>query len=197
MVMRPRSGLKLVPLTERTGALRHEDDKQAALIKAAVNSVLDERESRVVQKLERVVDRFENGMGRLMDVVEAFRSGDRDTAVVSLTEGVDDLPSVARIKAVPSAVYTHTAAEIAKELAIKTQDVAFLLNRQGLNWVLRKDDLWDTDTYKRTHRRLWHPKTVALLRDVLRSADHDERFSISRGCERVLARCGVPSIGAS
>ena len=50
-------------LTESNGAPRHEDAKQVALIKAAVSGLLDERDNKLVQKLEKIVERFENGNG--------------------------------------------------------------------------------------------------------------------------------------
>lgn len=180
----------IIPLTERNGAPRHNDDKQKALIRAAVESALVEHDNKMVSKLERVIERFENGMGRLMETVEAFRSGDKDVAIANLVDTeVDDLPSVSRLKAAASAVYTMTTSDIADELGLKTPDISYLLNRQGLNWVLRKDELWDRDNYKRTKRRIWHPLTAKLLRDVILDPNHDARFDISPGCERVLLRC--------
>lgn len=180
----------VVPLTERNGAPRHPDDKQIRIIRAAVESVIAERDSRIISQLEKVVQRFENGMSRLMDTVEAFKSGEKDVAIANLVDSIeDDLPSVSRLKAAASAVFTLTTTEIALQLGLKAQDVSFLLNRQGLNWVLKKPDLWDQETYKRTKRRLWHPFCVNILREVLVDADHDDRLNVSSGCAKVLRRC--------
>lgn len=181
---------RVVPLTERNGAPRHADDKQIRIIRAAVESVIAERDSKVISQLEKVVQRFENGMSRLMETVEAFKSGEKDVAIANLVDSIeDDLPSVSRLKAAPSAVFTLTTTEIALQLGLKAQDVSFLLNRQGLNWVLKKPELWDQETYKRTKRRLWHPFCVKILREVLVDPNHDDRLNVSSGCDKVLRRC--------
>ncbi len=177
-------------MTESNGAPRHSDDKQKRLIQQAVKSALDERDDKVLRKMDALTERLETGMTRLMAVVEGFASGERETAVAHLTdEPGDDLPSVSFLKVEPSAIYTLSATDIAGELGVDRHDVSYLLNDHGLGWVSAKEDLWDSKTHSKTNRRLWHPKTVQLLRDVIADEEHPERESISAGCERVLRRC--------
>jgi hypothetical protein len=177
-------------LLEPNGAPRSDDEKQLALIQAAVSGLLDERDNKIIQRLEKVIERFENGMGRLMETVEAFRSGETDTSIVNFTDSLhDDLPSVSRVKTISSDVYTLSTTEIAKRLGVKPSDVAYLLNANGMDWVGRRPLLWDVGTFKRTKRRMWHHTTATLLTDVLANSEHDERDGLSAGAERVLARC--------
>lgn len=182
----------VTPLTEKNGALRHDDAKQLALIQAAVSSILDERENKIAGRLEKVIERFENGMGRLMDTVEAFRRGDRDTSVVNLVDSLDDdLPSLSRVKTVAVDVYTLSTSDIAQTLGVPRGDVAFLLNSQGMDWVNQKPDLWDAGTYRRTKRRMWHSTATLLLAKVFSDPNHVERTEITKGAERVINRCAA------
>lgn len=190
----PRIRPTVLPLTESNGAPRHTDDKQKRLIQQAVTSALDERDDKLLRKVEALTERLETGMTRLMSVVEGFASGDRDTAVAHLTDGPgDDLPSVSFLKTEPSLIYTYSTTDIADQLGVDWHDISYLLNNHGLAWVETKPDLWDAKTYSKTNRRLWHPNAVKLLREVITNEEHDERAHISAGCSRVLARCAKTS----
>ena len=191
----------IIPLTERNGAPRHDDEKQRRLIQQAVRAALDERDEVVVKKMQGLIDRLDTGMNRLFNVVEGFAAGERDTSVATLVEGeTDDLPSVARFKADSTTIFTLSTTEIGERLGTSRHDISFLLNSGGLDWVGLKPDLWDAKTYKKTNRRFWHPKVVELLRAVLEDPAHDEREGASTGCLRVLNRCclsGSRSKGAA
>lgn len=184
----PLSGV--TRLTERNGAPRHEDEKQQQLIVAAVSSALDERDGKLLAKMQALVERLDMGIGRLFTVVEGFAAGERDTAVATMTEGDDDdLPSVSRFKAEPSSIYTLDTTHVAQNLGVSRADVAYLLNASGLGWVDSKDDMWDHKTHQNTKRRFWHPCIVKLLRSVILDDGHPDRTHVTPGCLRVLARC--------
>lgn len=101
----------------------------------------------------------------------------------------DDLPSISRVKADSSLIYTMSASDIAKQTGVALGDVSYLLAQAaGLDWVHRKTELWNEKVFKKTKRRLWHPMTAELLLEVIDNVDHPERESISAGCARVLER---------
>lgn len=182
---------KLVPLTERNGAPRHEDEKLQRLITAAVEQANEKRDSQLLGKLTRLIDRFEHGFERLSDAIEAFVAGEQEVAVANMTDDplVDDLPHVARVKAEATLIYTLKASDIAQRLGLKASIVPYLLGRQGLNWLETKSELWCDRLHQMTKRRLWHPKTVELLRNVILDDKHPERGNVSDACVRKLNEC--------
>ena len=180
----------LVPLVEKNGAVRHEDEKLKALIVQAVTAANEERDNKAAGDMKSLLDRFERSFERMTTVVEGFALGERATAVAGMIDGPDDdLPSVSRIKAEPSAIYIMTTKTIAEALGLSTSKVSFLLNQGGLNWVERHPDLWDRKAYETFRRRAWHPKTTALLRKAIMDETHGDRIDLSEGCERMLQRC--------
>jgi len=142
-------------------------------------------------------------MERLIDVVEGFQSGERDTAVAGLTDGeFDDLPMISRLKVSPSSIFTLKGSQVAAELGIRAADASYLLSQKdGLDFVGFHQDLWDHETYKRTNRRLWHPRTLMLLAEILDDPGQRARENISAGCNesslaasRAAAKQRSPSV---
>lgn len=180
---------KVVPLSERNGAPRHEDDKTERLIRTAVQAALKEHDQSVVTEMRNMTARIEKGFNRLAESMEAFVSGESEVAVAALTsEHQDDLPSLSAFKASALIVYPLKASDIAEELGLTQPTVSYLLNSCGLNWAARKPELWDKALYEKAKRRLRHSLVVGLLREVITDPDHSERANISRGCQRILAK---------
>lgn len=180
----------LIPLTERNGAPRHEDDKLQAIVKAAIKSALQEEDRAIVNEMRELTMRMEKGFTRLTGNIEAFITSEQDVAVAHIVDGdLDDVPSLARYKDEEMLLHPFSATDIATELGIAPTDVAYLLSQpHGLDWTRRKPDLWSTSIYGRTKRRFWHSKTVALLREVILDPNHPERQDVSAGCQRVVER---------
>jgi hypothetical protein len=185
-------------MRERNGAPRHDDDKLDRIVRAAVAGAMEEQNSAIVTELramlreqKKMVQRLNAGMERIIDVVEGFQAGERDTAVAGLTdEESDDLPTISRLKVSPSSIFTLTGSQVAQNLGIRPCDASFLLSQKnGLDFLGAHPDLWDHETFKRTNRRLWHPRAVALLAEILDEPGHNARADISAGCKRVIARC--------
>jgi|GEM_PF-5617521 len=180
---------KVLPLTERGGAPRHEDDKTRRVIEAAVESALQKHDSAVITEMRNIAGRVERGFNRLADSMEAFVSGDREVAVASLTAAKDDdLPSLSTFKASAIIVYPLKASDIAARLGLTQPIVSYLLNVNGLNWSGRKPELWDRGLYDQANRRFWHERVVELLREVILDSEHPEREAVSVGCRRALER---------
>ena len=182
---------KVVPLTERGGAPRHDEDKTRRIVEAAVESALQKHDTAVINEMRSMAARVEKGFTRLAESMEAFVSGDREVAVAALTsEREDDLPSISRFKASPLIVYPLKASDIAERLGLAQGVVSYLLNVCGLNWTARKPELWDRELYQRTKRRFWHERAAELLYDVITQPNHTERANVSIGCTRLLQRAG-------
>ena len=183
-------GQPIIPLTERNGAPRHADDKLQALIKAAVKSANEESDRTLVKEMRELTQRMEKGFTRLSGSLEAYISGEQEVAVAHMVDGdADDLPSISRLKAESTLVYTLSASDIAEQMGIPVADVSYLISqRLGLDWVRAKPELWNDKLFSKTKRRLWHPKTVDLLREVILDAVHPERATASAGCLKVLER---------
>ena len=98
---------KVVPLAERNGAARHEDEKAKRLIHSAVQAALKEHDRTVVSEIRAMAGRIEKGFNRLAESMEAFVSGDSEVAVAALTsdDRQDDLPSLAKFKASALIIY--------------------------------------------------------------------------------------------
>jgi hypothetical protein len=191
---------KVVPLTERAAAPRHDDEKTRRIVEAAIESALQKHDNTVISEMRAIAARVEKGFNRLADSMEAFVSGDREVAVAALTSTKeDDLPSLSTFKASALIVYPLKASDIAERLGLAPAVVAYLLNKCGLNWAARKPELWDKDLYEKAKRRFWHERVVQLLREVILSPDHPERAGISTGCERALnkAREGLTPRGGA
>lgn len=185
-------------MRERNSAPRPEDDKLERIVRAAVAGAMEQQNSALVTELrsmvreqKKMVERLNAGMERIIEVVEGFQSGERDTAVAALTDAeADDLPSVSRLKVAPSSIFTLKGSQVAESLGIRPSDASFLLaQKNGLDFVGLHSSLWDHETYQRTNRRLWHPRTSMLLGEILDDPDHPERENLSSGCKRVIARC--------
>ena len=178
---------KVVPLTERGGAPRHEDDKTRRLVEAAVESALQKHDSTVINEMRSIASRVEKGFNRLANSMEAFVSGDSEVAVAALTTArQDDLPSISYFKASALIVYPLKASDIAIQLGLTQPVVSYLLNKCGLNWAARKPELWSKDLYEKAKRRFWHERVVELLRTVILNPEHPEREGVSAGCRRAL-----------
>lgn len=184
---------KIVPLLEKNGALRHEDDKLIALIKQAVRSVNDDRDRSMIEENHALLKRVAAGFDRLSQTFDAYVSGEREVAVACMTDApTDDLPSISRVKADSSLIYMLAAADIAAQTSLSVGDVSYLLSQAtGLDWVHRKTELWNEKLFAKTKRRLWHPTTPQLLVEVIDDVDHPEREGISAGCARVLERASA------
>ena len=179
---------KVVPLAERNGAPRHDDEKTKRLIHSAVQAALKEHDRTVVSEIRAMAGRVEKGFNRLAESMEAFVSGDSEVAVAALTsdDRQDDLPSLPRFKASALIVYPLKASDIANQLGLKQSTISYLLNSCGLNWAARKPELWDRALYDKTKRRLWHHRVVEVLREVITDPDHPDRRDVTRGCQRLL-----------
>lgn len=195
-----RSGLNqpVIPLRERNGAPRHDDEKLDRIVRAAVTGAMEQQNSTIVTELrsmlqeqQKMVQRLNAGLERVVDVVEGFTSGERDTAVAGLTENqADDLPAISRLKVSPSSIFTLKVSDVANRLNIACSDASYLLSQKnGLDFIQLHPDLWDHETYQRTNRRLWHPRTVEILAEILDDPTHPERVNASAGCQRVINRC--------
>ncbi|MHB8148040.1 MAG: hypothetical protein ACYDGM_12375 [Vulcanimicrobiaceae bacterium] len=177
----------VVPLTERNGAPRHEDDKTTRVIQAAVEAALREHDRTLVAEVRQMAARVEKGFHRLADTVEAFVTGDKEVAVAAISpEACDDLPSISAYKANATLIYSLKASDVAEQLGLARGVVSFLLNGQGLDWVTRHPELWDKDLYLKTRRRLWHFRVTELLRNVIVNGGNPDRDGVSLGCKRLL-----------
>ena len=179
---------KVVPLAERNGAPRHEDERAKRLIHSAVQAALKEHDHNVVSEIRAMAGRVEKGFNRLAESMEAFVSGDSEVAVAALTsdDRQDDLPSLSKFKASALIIYQLKASDVADQLGIKQSTVSYLLNSCGLDWAARKPELWDRALYDKTKRRLWHQRVVELLREVITNPDHPDRCGVTNGCARLL-----------
>jgi hypothetical protein len=183
----PVSTARILPLTERSGSPRSDDAKLAQIVEAAVTAANEKTNSKLVTELKNVVQRLETGIERLSSSLEAYVSGEQDVAVASLVDGErDDVPSIQRIKAEAAAVYTLSATDIAKHFGLTWGQVGQLLNQYGLNWAATKTDLWSKALFEKTHRRLWHPRVLALLTEVVGDEHHPDRQGMSAGCIAIL-----------
>jgi hypothetical protein len=186
----------IITLQEKNGAPRHEDEKLMALIKQAVKAVNDERDRTMVEENNALLKRVASGFERLSETLEAYVSGERDVAVACMTDApTDDLPSISRVKADSSLIYTLSASDIAEQTGLSVGDVSYLLSQAaGLDWVHRKIELWNATLFAKTKRRLWHPTTPKLLLAVIEDSGHLEREDISTGCARVLERAAAAHV---
>jgi hypothetical protein len=181
--------LRIVPLTERTGAPRHEDDKLRQIVTAAVSDVFEEKAGAMLREMKRTNDNLERTVSRLAENLEGVVVGEHDAAIAAVIDDeADDLPSLSRIKADPSVIFRLKATGIAKRLNLTTGTVSYLLNQNGLDWVRRKQDLWNHEIFKITGARMWHTMIVKLLREVIETPKHSERENVSAGCENALKR---------
>lgn len=186
---RPAGALRVVPLTERNGAARHEDEKLRQIITAAVESVFEQQAGTMLREIRKTNENLERTVSRLAENIEGIIVGEHDAAIAAIIdEDADDLPSLSRIKADPSVIFRLKTSDIAKKLGLTWHVVGYLLNRNGLDWVRRKPDLWSHEIYKITGARMWHPMVVNLLREIIESPSHSERVDISPGCEHALQR---------
>jgi predicted transcriptional regulator len=190
--------LRVVPLTERNGAARHEDEKLRQIVTSAVADVFEEKAGAMLREMKQTNENLERTVSRLAENLEGIVVGEHDAAIAAVVdEDADDLPSLSRIKADPSVIFRHKATDIAEALGLTCATVSYLLNQNGLDWVRRKPDLWNHEIYKITGARMWYPRIVSLLRDVIDDPQHLERASISSGCENALKRASTARKRAS
>ena len=183
----PGSTARILPLTERSGSPRSDDVKLAQIVEAAVAAANEKTNSKFVSELKQVVHRLETGIERLSSSLEAYVTGEQDVAVASLVDGErDDIPSIQRIKAEAATIYTLSATDIANHFGLTWGQVGQLLNQYGLNWSVTKTDLWSKALYQKTRRRLWHPKVLTLLAEVIANQNHQDREGLSAGCLAIL-----------
>lgn len=181
--------LRVIPLTERNGAPRHEDEKLRQIVTTAVESVFEQKAGAMLRQMKKTNENLERAVSRLAENIEGIVVGEHDAAIAAIIdEDADDLPTLSRIKADPSVIFRLKTSDIAKQLGLTWHVVGYLLNSQGLNWVRRKPDLWSHEIYKITGARMWHPTVVKLLHDVIEEPAHVERVDISSGCENALNR---------
>lgn len=181
--------LRIVPLTERNGAPRHEEDKLRQIVTSAVEMVFEEKAGAMLREMKRSNENLERTVARLAENIEGVVVGEHDAAIAAVVdEEADDLPSLSRIKADPAVIFPFKASDIAGQLGLTVHQVAYLLNSNGLDWARRKPDLWSHEIFKRTGARLWHPMVIKLLREVIENPNHQERLDISAGCGNALIR---------
>jgi hypothetical protein len=181
---------KPIILTERNGAPRHEDAKMAAIVEAAVERVvgrLEERHREEMQAVRSVAEKVERGFSAMAKTFEAFTIGDKSVAVAAVVDGESkELPNMSRYKADPVLIFRLKATDIASELGIPYGMVNYLLNKNGLDWANQRSEFWNSDFFRMTKRRLWHPLIVAELRAVILDPSHPERAGASKACLRRL-----------
>lgn len=184
--------LKVLPLTERNGAPRHEDEKIRTIVQAAVEQALESRDSKVLSEMRDINRNLERSVNRLLENIDGLVRGEHDLAIAQVVDSeFDDLPRLSSAKADATVIYTVRASQIAAELGLSTGAVSFLLNSAGLDWVVRKPELWNAELYKVSGARLWHRSVVARLREVICDTDHIERAGIGAACARALERASA------
>lgn len=137
----------------------------------------------VLERLEDLVIRLERSVDRLS------ASAGGPSATLEPASGSTGGGGAARIKADAAMFYTLSASDIAAQLGLPASRVSMLLNSACLDVVHRKPELWSEDIYKKTKRRLWHPQTVAYLRDVITNPNHPDRRLGAPYCLRAIEEC--------
>jgi hypothetical protein len=105
----------------------------------------------------------------------------------ALASGTASGPSI--IKADAAMFYTLSASDIAAELGLPSTRVSMLLNSACLDLVHRRPELWSHEIFEKTKRRLWHPLTVAYLREVITNPSHPDRSLGAPYCLRAIEEC--------
>ena len=185
----PATPAVVVPLRERTGAPRHVDDQQAALVRVVAQEVLGpmlEQHRAELRAMREIAMRMEAGYINLAQRIEGFVIGEEPVAVAAVVDGVsDNLPNLARFKADATVIYRLTATDIGNLLGgIQLGIVSYLLGPTGLNWTANKPTLWNQEMHRMTKRRLWHPEVVSLLAHVIVDSEHPDRSAASAACIR-------------
>jgi hypothetical protein len=137
----------------------------------------------VAEALADVIERLEDLAARLE------RSIDRLSGSSGPTIATDAVPRPGRVQADAAMFYTLSAGDIAAQLGLPATRVSMLLNSACLDLVHRKPELWSQDIYDKTKRRLWHPQTVAYLRDVISDPNHPDRHLGAPYCLRAIEEC--------
>ena len=161
-----------------------------------VEMLLERSNNRVLGEMRAMNRSLERSVNRLLENLDAVVRGDKDVAVAGVVDGeADDLPRLSRVKAEATMLYSLKTGAIASRLGLTTMRVSFLLNKSGLDWVGRKPELWGDDFYDISSTRLWHPKTVGMLRDVMNDPRHPERKHATDACKRYLKKLDAKRAG--
>lgn len=176
------------PIGQPTPILPRRRQTDEEKLERTLEMLIERSNNKVLGEMRALNRNLERAVTRLLQNVEGVASGEKDVAIAGVVDGEqDDLPRLARVKADPTLLYTLKTGAIAKRVGLSTMRVSFLLNKTGLNWVTRKPELWSNDMYGISGTRLWHPKTVKLLRDVLDDPKHSDRKNATAACKRFFA----------
>ena len=160
-----------------------EDEK----FEKTIEMLLERSNDKILGEMRAMNRNLERSVNRLLENIEGVVRGEREVAIASVVDGdADDLPRIPRLKAEPTMLYKLKTGAIAKEVGLSTGRVSFLLNKSGLDWVTRKPELWSDGLYSISNTRLWHLKTVDLLKEVLANPAHPDRKNATASCRKVL-----------
>jgi hypothetical protein len=158
------------------------------MLERLIESAVERSNDKVLGEMRAMNQNLERALSRILGTVDGVAQGEKAIAVAGVVEGAeDDLPRLSRIKADPALVYTLKTGAVATAVGLSTMRVSFLLNKSGLDWVGRQPELWSAKMHDVSGTRLWHPKTVALLKQVLDIKTHPERAFATTACLKFLS----------
>lgn len=167
-------------------------------LEKTLEMLLERSNNKVLGEMRAMNRNLERSINRLLENIEGVISGEKEVAIASVVDGeVDDLPRVSRLKTEATMIYCLKTGAIAKDIGLSTMRVAFLLNKNGLDWVTRKPELWGDSFYCISHTRLWHPKTVEMLKEVIRDPGHADRKHATSACRKFLKSLDVERKGGA
>jgi hypothetical protein len=172
-----------IPVTLAPKRATSDEEK----LQKMMEMLLERSNNKLLGEMRAINRNLERTVTRLLENIEGVIKGDREVAIAGVVDGeTDDLPRMSRIKAEATLIYSLKTGAIAKQLGLSTMRIAYLLNKSGLDWVTRKPELWGDGFYTISHTRLWHPKTVELLREVIETPAHAERKHATPACKSFL-----------